>query len=205
MTAQYRCFPCQDVLDTVEEWRTHMLTHGEAIFEAAGVIDPPVPEERASVDDTLVQSGVKAIIAGNYTSGHSLRPDVQAAIRARLAVDADPYWMMSDDYNCRPQARLTDEGKEYARTQGWLVMCVDHIDDDGPCHRETLSVEAGGTDHCSSCLSSLNHFGPPSSEMTLCGMCYVTFRRRTDPTFVLPRKDPPWSLSELRRRVRPRH
>jgi hypothetical protein len=195
MTLQYRCFPCQDVFDTIPEWRTHMLTHGEKIFTASGVVDPPTGEERASLDDSLVQSGVKAIIAGTYTSGHNLRTDVQAAIRARLAIDADPWWYMSDDYSVRPKAKLTEEGKEFARTQGWLVKCFDHKDYGGACGQETLSLQAGNASlRCASCMSSLNHFGPPpkvDGVRDLCGMCHVSVMRRTDPTFVLPRRDRP--------------
>lgn len=154
------------------------------------------------VDRALVELGLKSIIEGRFSGRYSagqFSEAVKAAFRADLAVDADPYWMMSDDPSVRPQAKLTSAGKEYARHIGMLVKCIDHKDNGGACGQETLSAQEGGTERCSNCTSSLNHFGPVPTDVEgirhdppLCGMCAVSVKRRTDPTFVLPRRDTSW-------------
>lgn len=190
---QYRCFPCQAVFDTIPEWRAHMPTHGERILEAAGVTDPPTPEIRAEEDEDVVLQGVRYIIAQQYAIGYSLRLEVMAAIRARLAVDADPWWHMSDDRGTCPQAKLTERGIEVARERGYFQKCVDHVDNGGACRQELLSEKYGGkTDRCASCAASLSQFGPPGEDVPvpsyLCGMCTVSLMRRTDPTYILPKR-----------------
>jgi hypothetical protein len=194
MSSQYRCFPCQNVFDTVEEWREHSISaYGPDIFKAGGVQDPPPEEEHLPEDDESVLAGVRLILAHNYTSGYNLRPEIKRAIMARLAIDADPYWYFSDDYRTRPSARLTERGLEVTRDRGYTWRCLCHIDFGGACRKMILNpLYMGGKDRCSSCQASYEMFGPPPPDANvpshLCRMCTAMIMRRTNPTYVLPQR-----------------
>jgi hypothetical protein len=193
MSTQYRCFPCQNVFDTVEEWCEHSISsHGPDIFTAGGVQDPPPEEEHLPEDDESVLAGVRLILAHNYTSEfrYNLRPEIKRAIMARLAVDADPYWYYSDDYRTRPSARLTERGLEVAKERGYLWRCLCHVDFGGACRQMILSPDYSGQERCSGCQASYEMFGPPPPDANvpdhLCGKCTVMVMRRTNPTYTLP-------------------
>lgn len=193
---QYRCMPCQTVYPTIDAWRAHAQEqHADAIGRAAGFCGDPPAEQGADPNSPEVLNGIRLIINQTPNVGkRGLHPDVQAAIRALVAIDADPYWYMSDAYNVYPNAKLNATGDRIARARGYIVKCRDHRDNGGACRRELLAKEHGGTSddgRCSGCASSLSAYGPPppiEGVPALCGMCTVTIMRETrDPNYVIPR------------------
>jgi len=92
-------------------------------------------------------AGVREIAGGTLRGGLQFTPEVKAAIAAGLAVDADPYFMMSDML-IGPSARLTPEGQALARERGDLTACVCP-----GCDREASRSPSG---YCQSCLRAGN-------------------------------------------------
>lgn len=191
----YRCIVDQVVLPSVEEWRSHAAAaHGPKIFEAAGYGADPPPEEMADPLSDEAREGVRLILLGQHLAGRDFHPAVWTAIRAQLAVDADPYWMMSDDGSVRPKAALTEGTLEAVRALGWWIKCADHKDFGGSCSREVPALHIGGPLHgrCSGCLALSGTEGIPghgAARDGLCAMCHTSVVRRTEPGYVRPRLD----------------
>jgi hypothetical protein len=97
----------------------------------------------------LALQGVSEIASGTLRGGLQFTPAVKAAIEAGLAVDADPYFAMSDML-IGPSARLTDAGRAVAHDQTLLVLCACP-----GCNREVNPATARDG-YCDNCLRTGN-------------------------------------------------
>jgi len=96
----------------------------------------------------LFEDGVKTIAEGLPVGLYKLLDCVKDAIDKGYAYDADPTWMMSDDYRARPSIVLTAKGFDYAVEKGWLTKCI--------CCGVLKSYRQS---MCSTCTASANQYG----------------------------------------------